>query len=354
MDDFGNPVTRHGVSHRLCRTGDSRRGRTLFDPDQPFDVVDYGDGCVWDILRDDGETRMRLPTSKFMQMEWLTPGCTQVLGGAAHLQKIRTDKSLAQPLSESQVRELASRVNVYLFPDRMNTTALRLLHDTEEVSDFKRGIEDCKAMRHWAKNRRRTQLPSIRMKFGGSEWYEKYKVYNDRTNQILNWARTFDDEVKYITDENSKAVADTLCWRHRDESLCIRYTVMACFVDPVTGENRRLDGKLVGAGFVYEYLVGTPFGDGCVARSNVMWHGWRHELGTKTAGNSSKYVPIGLMGQHMHSDLLKRRGNRRKKIKELIKECRSIRDGTWEFPKVKMNKEEVRTTGANRQMEMFS
>ena len=344
-------INQHDDSRRLSCTHVivPKSGQIPFCRECPFDVVDYGDGDKWDILRADG-TELTLTNNRFKRFEWMSSGCAQVLGGAAHLQKPRTDRSLAQPLSELDIRRLAELRRVYLFPDKMTTTCRRFFHQAKEPPK-KTGLDDCHSMKNWVLSRS-TQLPNLRLSFGETGWSRAYREYNERTNQVLNAARAKEKSKTYKYDELARYVAELnhlLCMRPTYKVSTV-YTVMACFVDPLTGEARRLDGRLVGARFVYNYVVGSPFGQGSVARSNIMQHDWMHSLCRKECGSAKDRIPVGLLNDAQHKEMQTARAARRRELRLLIKTARDLRDNP---PAISRAKEAFREISRAEPQELF-
>lgn len=323
--DQASQVTRHDERRQLPLTAE-------LDRFQPFAVVDYGDGQRWDVLLPESGDTFRLDTEQFMSLAW-ADGVSQVVGGAEHLQRPRVGKSLAQPLTSEQISALVDDGRFYLFPDSMNTTILRFLLGRKEIKkEDKNGRNDCLATRKWLLNRP-TRCPPLKLLQRESEWYDEFKLYNHWTNQLLNATRYDSGKSEYDCGMIRKQL-NQLAWRFEHVSQKSRFTVMACFVDPTTGEPRTFRGRLVSRRFAYNYLVGSPFGKGSVARSNIMFHWWRNSLGIRDPRNSSSYIPIGLMDDKQHKWFTNARSEIRRGLRALISECIAIRDGSFVAPQV--------------------
>jgi len=319
----------------------------MFDAKQPFSVVDYGDGAKWDVLNPEAAKTKQIAADQFISLDWVTDGVKQIVGGYSHLQVPRTAKSLAQPMMQNEIETLVSNAKskgicIYLFPDRMNTTVLRHMfpNDTDDElrANRKGGENDCLAMRFWLQTRGTTPKP-ISVCMGETKWYKNYKTYNDRTNVMLNAARRYNYPRHGVpifhtggTDYVAKHVFHELGFRYGGVPISVRYSVMACFQDSVTGDWRFFNGNKISARFVYDYVCGGPYGNGSVARSNVMFHWMRHQIAIKK-NKGNKNIPIGHLDNDQYSKFVSQRIFFRNLLRILIRECRSIRDGIWECPK---------------------
>ena len=284
---------------------------------------DFGGHNDWTVFN--GAEVFTLSRESFYDLaSWCSPGETLVVEDA-HLGRARTKKSLAQVYTASELlafyRQASNLgITLRLFP-HSQTPKARALAGFDEKND----AVDAQAIHAYL-----LQSPSVLQSlklpprsFEPERWREAGWAFKDDTNMILNVARRFKyktegdritsfivdnlDRLASIVPDDAKEIFGLL-HRKKDGSfyaldsqqgpkLSKLYTLASLLLNE-TGELRlRPDtGRSPGIGWLMRTQIATtPFHHrGGVARSNIMWHGYKNyavsKMDTRKASSSGKLL----------------------------------------------------------------
>lgn len=289
---------------------------------QRLTVADFG-GKEWTVF--DGDKTTKLSTDQFKQLnQWCSKG-TMLVAENAHLGCERTDKSLAQVYTASELQDLyrnayALNIDLRLFA-HSQTPKARAQTGFVEKND----AADAQAIHAYLQ-----QQPSVMQSlkapprsFVAERWREAGWSYKDTTNAMLNVARRFDYNTEgdcitsFVLDnlerfasmlsDNGKEIFGLL---HRKKNgsfykigstngpqLSKLYTLAALLLNDDGSLRHRPDtGRPPGIGWlVRTQIAPAPYHHrGGIARSNIMWHGFRNyaiaKMNTRKAGPNGKVL----------------------------------------------------------------
>ena len=291
-------------------------------PPRPIVTVDFG-GKEWTSF--DGQSVQCLSTDDFLRLDqWCKKG-TMLIAEHAHLGCPRTNKSLAQVYTASELQDfyrhaISLGIEVRLFP-QSQTPKARALAGLGEKND----ANDAQAIYNYLLHGP-SVLDSLKhppRSFEPERWREAGWAFKDDTNIILNVARRFkyktegDKITSFVLDNLERLAAIVpddakeifgLLHRKKDgsfyaldspqgPSLSKLYTLAALLLNEEGNLRSRPDtGRPPGIGWLMRTQIATtPFHHrGGIARSNVMWHGCKNyvvgKMGTRKAGPSGKLL----------------------------------------------------------------
>ena len=285
-------------------------------------VADFG-GKSWTIF--DGQSVQQLSTSDFLHLEQWCPKGTILVAENAHLGCERTDKSLAQVYVRQELQAFYKKaealgISVRLFPQSQTPKA----RDQTGFSE-KNDEADAQAI-HAYLLQEPTVLQSLKRpspSFVPERWREAGWSFKDDTNIELNIARRFNyavegDQRTMFVMNNLERFASKLSddekeifgllHRKKDGSfykagttngpqLSKLYTLAALLMNEDGSLRHRPDTqKPPGLSWLMRtQLPSSPMHHrGGIARSNVMWHGFKNyaisKMGTRKAGPGGKLL----------------------------------------------------------------
>ena len=291
-------------------------------PPRSIVVVDFG-GKEWTIF--DGQSVQCLSTNDFLRLDqWCKKG-TMLIAENAHLGCPRTNKSLAQVYTASELQDFYRHasslgIEVRLFA-QSQTPKARAFAGFGEKND----ANDAQAIYAYLLHSP-SVLQSLKhppRSFEPERWREAGWIFKDDTNIILNVARRFNyktegDEITSFVINNLERLATMVpddakeifgfLHRKKDGSfyavdsqqgpkLSKLYTLAALLLNEEGNLRLRPDtGRPPGIGWLMRtQIASTPFHHrGGIARSNVMHHGCKNygvsKMNTRKAGPGGKML----------------------------------------------------------------
>lgn len=289
----------------------------------PLWTADYGgpSGREWTIY--DGSTIHHLSASDFLSIEKWCPPNARLVSEVAHLGIPRTEKSLAQAYTTTELQQFYGRakkagVELLLFSHAQTPKAR-----AQAGFVYKSDEADVKAI-HAFLRQEPSVLNSLQRpprSFNVPKWRQAGWDYKDETNTILNIARS--NEYQNHGDQCTAFVLDNLDYfaqklsddqkeifgllrRKKNGSfyaigsangpgLSKLYTLAALFMRPDGSLRVRPDtNRPPGLKWIIDtQLAQSPsHHKGGIARSNMTWHGFRNyaisKMGTRKAGPGGK------------------------------------------------------------------
>jgi len=285
-------------------------------------TADFG-GKMWTSF--DGATTRSLSPEEFLRLEQWCPKGTILGAENAHLGCVRTEKSLAQVYDAETLQNFYRRayslgIDIRLFPHSQTPKARAQTGFFEKTDE-----NDAQAIYAYL-----LQEPSILQSlkrpphtFIAERWREAGWVYKDTTNAMLNVARRFDyaiegDQITAFVLDNLERFAQALpddakeifglLHRKKDGSfykvgstngpqLSKLYTLAALLLNDDGSLRYRPDtNKPPGISWlVRTQIAPSPCHHrGGIARSNIMWHGFRNyaisKMNTRKASAAGKVL----------------------------------------------------------------
>jgi hypothetical protein len=286
-------------------------------------TADFGGPSEWTAFN--GNESFTLSREAFYNLSsWCPPGETLVVEDA-HLGRPRTKKSLAQVYTASELlafyRQASDlHITLRLFPHSQTPKA-------REFAGFNEKTDEADVQsHHFYLTHHPSVMQSLKLpptSFEPERWREAGWIFKEDTNTILNVARRFDyategDQITAFVINNLERLASIvpddakeifgLLRRKKDGSfyalnsqngpkLSKLYTLASLLLDDVGQLRLRPDtGRSPGIGWLMRTQIATsPYHHrGGIARSNVMWHGYKNyavsQMGTRKAGPSGKLL----------------------------------------------------------------
>jgi hypothetical protein len=285
-------------------------------------TADFG-GKMWTYF--DGSTTRSLSPEEFLRLDQWCPKGTILVAENAHLGCVRTEKSLAQVYDADTLQNFYRRasslgIDIRLFPQSQSPKARAQTGFIEKNDEA-----DAKAIYAYL-----LQEPSVLRSlkrpsrtFVAERWREAGWSYKDTTNAMLNVARRFDyaiegDQITTFVLDNLERFAQALpddaseifglLHRKKDGSfykvgstngpqLSKLYTLAALLLNDDGSLRYRPDtNKPPGISWlVRTQIAPSPCHHrGGIARSNVMWHGFRNyaisKMNTRKASANGKVL----------------------------------------------------------------